>query len=182
MNEPTKYIQELLPQMDCPIGAKIIFQQNQLKNHNFKRKTSVQDQRRALQISIRLAPISSKSPISAIPANIKLQLNHNGVLSSISKRNQQLKLINTKITITKFNIIIIHILTKISTLYYLMQAITLIIIIYTSVTIMQKLTKHYATKTTPTHPNNIIISVTAPTYSANINTNASAIKKSMQSL
>ena len=63
-----------------------------------------------------------------------------------------------------------------------MQAITWIIIIYTSATIMQALTKYYASKTTPTHPTNSIISATPPTYSANINTNASATTIPMQSL
>ena len=40
MNEPTKFIQELLPQIDFPIGEKSIFQQNQLKNHNLKNSYS----------------------------------------------------------------------------------------------------------------------------------------------
>ena len=147
MNEPTKFIQELFPQIDRPIEAKIIFQQNQLMNYNLKRETSGQDKRRALQIFARIAPISSKSLISAtIPANIKLQLNHKGVLSCINKRNQELKLRITKLTITKCNIIITQIITDFTTLYYLMQAITLLIIMYTSLTMIQELIKHYSSK------------------------------------
>jgi hypothetical protein len=182
MNEPTKDFQDLLPQMDCPIGENIIFQQNQLKNNNFKKQTSASDKQHPVQTSSRLAPISSKSPISGtIPSNIQLQLNK-GILRSISKRNQELQPINIKITNTKSNIIPIHFSTKTSILYHLMQAITWIIIIYTSIIIIQALTKCYASKTTSTHPNNSFTFATPPTYSANINTNASATTKLTQSL
>ena len=177
MNEPTKIIQDLLTQVDGSIEANTSFKQSQLNNYNFKRKTIAQDQWQAFQT------LSCKSTISStIQSHFKLQRNKNGALSSISNGIQQLQSMNIKIIITNLNITLTHISTKISTLNYIMQAITWIIIIYTSITIMQKLSKHYASITTPTHPNKNIISSTPPTYSANINTNSSAIMKSLPSL